>query len=425
MQLLELNQDVLLHILASLDVLSVLDCSQVCWYLHGLSTSKHVWLSLLTDLNQRLLLEMPLSETLAQHTVSGLIAEVKRVVLGPTTWASDSDQQPTIRRQIRLTMDESHYGDPTLLMGDKHLIVKHRRGFEIWNVADGRREWGRDVVSHIDVKPLYHKDELVVALITLANPWHMQPPATIEVLKLDLTTHSARQILSIELPEVFSHTSRPVMSYALLGLYVEWRGRHDENRTNGTKSGILVIDWENGRFVLLPRRFIGKTSLLQNFDLIRGCLIALAETEDGAEVVIYSISWFEPHWNPISSAALHGAALITMSSRMAKIVPIIRQPIPYPVADPLSPNAIMSVYECVVCAESWIVAAYFSLWKPGDVHDLMLPRLEKSSHDSRSRLQNPIHSTRLDFPSKSHSKSTQVDSSRWSRSFLNILRRKI
>jgi hypothetical protein len=153
--------------------------NQVCWYLHGLATSKHVWLSLLTDLNRRLLLDLPLPETLLQNTVPELIAEVKRVVVGPTTWAANSAQLPTIRRQIRLPMHTNapRYGSSTLLMGGRHLVSKHGRRFEIWNVTDGRREWSREEVTYIDAKPAYDDNELVVGLVTLVH--HMRPPVCV------------------------------------------------------------------------------------------------------------------------------------------------------------------------------------------------------------------------------------------------------
>jgi hypothetical protein len=76
---------------------------------------------------------------------------------------------------------------------------------------------------------------------------------TIEVLKLDFNAHSAQQIFSTELPGVFSHASGPVMSDPFLGLYVEGRGRNEDR-----PKGILVIDWQKGRFVLLPGKFIHK-----------------------------------------------------------------------------------------------------------------------------------------------------------------------
>lgn len=95
------------------------------------------------------------------------------------------------------------------------------------------------------------------------------------------------------------------------------------------------------------------------------------EDRDGAQIAIYSIPSFEPHWQPATSSALHAAAAASTATSfpmpIPNIVPILLQTIPYPVVAPLSPNAIMSVYECLLCADSWIVAAYFSLWKPGDV----------------------------------------------------------
>jgi hypothetical protein len=122
---------------------------------------------LLSDLNKRLLMDLPPPETLLQITVPELIAEVKRVVLGPITWAAESQVPPTIRRQINLPMNEPHYGEPTFIMGGRHLISKHGAGFEIWNVADARREWSREGYAYINVKPSYDDNELSVALVAL------------------------------------------------------------------------------------------------------------------------------------------------------------------------------------------------------------------------------------------------------------------
>ncbi|KAJ7511436.1 hypothetical protein B0H11DRAFT_1955089 [Mycena galericulata] len=143
--LLDLNHDVLLHIFQYLDVASVLRSVRVSSACNSLAHSKHVWLALVCDLGSRHLLDLPPRDTLLRFSTTQLIEEVKRAVFGPRTWAVNSPSAPSVRRRIHVPVTgSSPLSQPTLLSGDRHLLVQCGTGCEIWGIAEGRRIWARD-----------------------------------------------------------------------------------------------------------------------------------------------------------------------------------------------------------------------------------------------------------------------------------------
>ncbi|KAJ6540473.1 hypothetical protein B0H19DRAFT_331629 [Mycena capillaripes] len=162
MSLITLDEDIFPRILSLLDVITVVRCRQVCWYMCYLAESKDVWVALVFDLCQRRLLDLPTTtsdtilNTLRDMTTDELIAHVKRVVRGPDSWMPTGPAAPgppnlppsTIHREILIPMDDSILNEaqtmhimPTLLHGGTHLIV--HRGFvcELWDVKRAARIW--------------------------------------------------------------------------------------------------------------------------------------------------------------------------------------------------------------------------------------------------------------------------------------------
>ncbi|KAJ7834344.1 hypothetical protein B0H14DRAFT_3462105 [Mycena olivaceomarginata] len=140
-------------------------CSRPCSACNRLAQSKQVWLALVLDLGCRHLLDLPPREALLRFSAAQLIDEVKRAVFCPRTWAADSSSAPTVRRQMHVTMS-SPPSEPTLLSGDKHLLVQRGTGCEIWDFADGRRIWARDDILHSQVvaQPVHDGTGILITL---------------------------------------------------------------------------------------------------------------------------------------------------------------------------------------------------------------------------------------------------------------------
>jgi hypothetical protein len=146
---------------------SLLKVSSAC---NRLAESKHVWLAIIFDLGSRHLLDLPARATLVRFSTTQLIDEVKRAVFGPRTWAANSSSAPTVRRQIRVAMP-SPPSEPTLLTGDKHLLVQRGTGCEIWDITDGRRLWARDDIlrSQVFARPVHDGTGILITLCTGAG----------------------------------------------------------------------------------------------------------------------------------------------------------------------------------------------------------------------------------------------------------------
>ncbi|KAJ7618084.1 hypothetical protein FB45DRAFT_933279 [Roridomyces roridus] len=143
----DLDEYVLGEILCFCDVRSVLRFSQLNKYSQRIALSKHVWISLVRDLEFRGLRNRDPSLELETCTTQALVDMAKRVALGPLTWSSNSDVPPTLAREIMVHFDESFHPsrDTTvnLLPGGTHLAVFRRSGDTclLFAVATGRCIW--------------------------------------------------------------------------------------------------------------------------------------------------------------------------------------------------------------------------------------------------------------------------------------------
>ncbi|KAJ7192275.1 hypothetical protein GGX14DRAFT_406530 [Mycena pura] len=251
MHLLDLNYDVLLRIFKFLDVASVLDCSL------------HLWLSLVTDLGLRLLLDLPPPDTLSTYSTGQLTAEVKRVVMGPETWAANSRHPPTIHRRIHLPIGKQavqswfNHTPPTLLAGGRSILVYRGLWSEIWNVSGGYREWAGEGVIRIAAKSLPNEDEIMIALDFIHTKNDDPAPRMFEVLKLSLITDCMKEVVSVELPVGFTSMDDPIIDEDFIALRVQWFGLSDSEADSIQCRGIgtLVLNWRERSFYERKFRF--------------------------------------------------------------------------------------------------------------------------------------------------------------------------
>ncbi|KAJ7193061.1 hypothetical protein GGX14DRAFT_479062, partial [Mycena pura] len=354
---LDLNQDVLLRILVYLDVYTVLQCGLVCSYLRSLAHSKHVWLSLLSDLGERLLIDLPISEDLFENSLPDLIAQVKRVVLGPFTWAPDAAQPPSSFRKFHLDMRREEFSPshPTLLLGGRHLIVRQGDMLQMWNVVDGRREfeWAGHDITHFDVNPSYSNSEMVFAIASAQGKYF--PPIKIEVVKFGLDQGSVIQMFASELPNIIhlNHPGGLVLCGKLIGLEVEWI-EHDQ-WGDKTRMAFLVVDWQDAVFFILPGRLLKKS-----MTLLPGHIVAIAHVGSEQEIVVYSLEAFESHWQPLN----HESFMVAINASL-DVAPTLRHTIDYLNTPSSKRETVIAIHECLLHLDSYIV----SLYQSGQYHN--------------------------------------------------------
>jgi hypothetical protein len=109
-------------------------------------------------LSSRRLVDPPLDTNWETLSTQALKDEVKRAILGPSTWSVASPAPPTVYRSITVSLDDVRAnGDlsPILLPGGRHIFVhiveQGVRGVECRDVFSGRRLWswvcpGRNVL---------------------------------------------------------------------------------------------------------------------------------------------------------------------------------------------------------------------------------------------------------------------------------------
>ncbi|KAJ7626699.1 hypothetical protein B0H17DRAFT_1218589 [Mycena rosella] len=357
---LHFNYDVLLHIFAYLNVVSVLRAARASCACNRLAQSKHVWLAIVSDLGCRHLLDPPLRDTLLRFSTPQLVDEVKRAVFRPRTWAADSSSPPTVRRQIHVSTSgpgSPPPSEPTLLSGDKHLLIKRGTGCEIWDIAEGRRIWARDGIlcSEVVAQPVHGGAELLIVLCT---------------------GHS--QILTFNPRAPDLQTPRPGFSPRL----EDQRGK--ANAANPTPSdfgdcykGVLLVTWREPKFVLLHCA----VRLVHN-KILCGYLLTLTRACARPDVVLYLSGSFDPHWQPLASPALARAAHAPL-----RVEPIILQQVEYPVLPGLR-TSLMSVHDCPLQRGSYVMST----------HTASISQLLADSEESRRPA---VHRYRLTLPTSS------------------------
>ncbi|KAF8056948.1 hypothetical protein FPV67DRAFT_632665 [Lyophyllum atratum] len=144
-----LVEDILLKILCSCDIATVLTCSLASRTLYSLSTSKHVWLALLSDLHRRGFIDLLPKQRLEDLSTHELLSLAKRTVrAGPKTWSMLDGRPAVVAREIILKPN-IRIGDgiltwenePQLLPGGKFILFQHLGNFECRSTADDRLIW--------------------------------------------------------------------------------------------------------------------------------------------------------------------------------------------------------------------------------------------------------------------------------------------
>ncbi|KAJ7618037.1 hypothetical protein FB45DRAFT_1007662 [Roridomyces roridus] len=284
-QLTHLNEDVLGEILSYCDIYHILLFSRVNRVCRRIALSKHLWISLLRDLEFRALLDLGPKEQLEAYETPELIDMVKRVSLGPRTWSPTSSTPPTIRREVVLHFDVPH-GPGTgihLLPGGKYVVFWKSRGvFALWGIASQRCIWTHPALWwfwSIDVPDGGH-----VAVVGLGSEVFGQQAGDLEVNEVDLRTGDSRVRFRARIPCRFGTAGQMNILGDIFTVALSTK----------TSREILIVNWRANTCVRLK---FPLTSLICS-SLVQGHLIVAyrdSYIHNGVVSGVYPLASF--HWN--------------------------------------------------------------------------------------------------------------------------------
>ncbi|KAJ6548639.1 hypothetical protein B0H19DRAFT_1161502 [Mycena capillaripes] len=133
-----LNEDVLLVVLAKCDVYTVLSASRLNKLIRTLALSKYVWVALVADLIATCLIDAFSDPDYTEYSAPKLLAMVKRLVCGPR-WGT-----PALHRKLSVESPDirPRSGYAKLLPGGRFFTFESYNGrYECWSLASRRCVW--------------------------------------------------------------------------------------------------------------------------------------------------------------------------------------------------------------------------------------------------------------------------------------------
>ncbi|KAJ7617944.1 hypothetical protein FB45DRAFT_1063483 [Roridomyces roridus] len=296
-----LDEHVLGEILCFCDIHCVLRFSQVNKYYHHVAFWKHVWISLVRDLEFRGLRDRDPDLELQACTTESLVDMAKRVALGPRTWSPASAVPPTLSREVEVKLGESfEVTDPTLvhlLPGGRHLAVLHiLGGFSLWSVATGGCIWTYEAQGLVffDVDLRHGGDVAVFALSSgsiQGYAWsHLlfSHYRYIEVFKVDLSTGHLFMALRFNLLWRRGHSQKTTLSGDFLLPAC----------LSKSIDTVQVVNWRANTCirVQLP-------TIIINAEIVGDHLLVIHGTHDSLLLDVYSLDSFDDWHSDLSSDA--------------------------------------------------------------------------------------------------------------------------
>ncbi|KAJ7264225.1 hypothetical protein C8J57DRAFT_1512298 [Mycena rebaudengoi] len=140
MSLQDIGEDTLLKMLAFCNIYTVLRVSIANKFFHRVALTKQLWLNLMQDLVSRGLLDIPFRETLDVYSTAEIIAEIRRIICGPATWAPTSSCAPAVHQQLKFptNVDPGSSFDLRLFPGGTHALLITRKDVRLYEVRTGR-----------------------------------------------------------------------------------------------------------------------------------------------------------------------------------------------------------------------------------------------------------------------------------------------
>ncbi|KAJ7030599.1 hypothetical protein C8F04DRAFT_1113017 [Mycena alexandri] len=322
---LDLTEDVILLILADYcDVKSVVRISETSKYLHTLAFLHDVWLSLVTKLVQRHIIDVRRgNENLQELSTDQLIAEVKRTLHGPETYNSPPNQsvlQKTVKRfknlakklvpgpTVALLPSSSQIFVPEaqrivirphieagplswerrvmLLPGGEYVLFQTSGRLECWRISQNTLIWThicamRDASVRHFAADLIEDDRVVI--LTCQNTWD-EPQHFIEITILDLKSGNSNLVLVSRAPVFYFNGCAVCGNIAAVDLTRE----------------VLIIDWSTHSHVVVKHSRSGPPFSYQMV-LIPHYIILPRRSYLGEHLTVCPIAAFEALWVPVDS----------------------------------------------------------------------------------------------------------------------------
>ncbi|KAJ6556133.1 hypothetical protein B0H19DRAFT_1262234 [Mycena capillaripes] len=238
----DLDEDVLAGILAYCDVYAVVSFSRVVnKFFRAAALSIGLWQSLLRDLSA--FHHIPDLHHIGEYTTAQLVAQVKRLICGPATWADQSTLPPTVSSSKTFPVG----GDARLLPGARYFAVFRGSDIQCWDVTTGSCVWVHFLSNcsagtswAVDMHNDGHTAVFLFILILL-----YKKQQELSIVQVDLATGTSEEVFRLELHSCIRLCRSDIctLSGNLLGISVYGlQGR--------MKTRVLVIDWRKGAFVI-------------------------------------------------------------------------------------------------------------------------------------------------------------------------------
>ncbi|KAF7349051.1 hypothetical protein MVEN_01426800 [Mycena venus] len=278
-----LDEDIIPQILVFCDVQSVLRIGQTNRLMHALASRKDIWLAVIQDLSCRGLIDFLPPEMLRKATVTDLLAEVKRAVMGPKTWSPTSSVPPTIARQRSVPLNESsrRFGAFKILPGGEYVALKDNSGLEIWAITPPKRIWTWHSTSERFQYAVELRDGGKTASLLICSSEPALQLEHVEIIEVDLTTG--------DWCLVFPHGKFFVLTLSLF---------------DSEQVAFLLVNWSTEEYVAFKFRVVS-ASLFRDISrlvlLPKHVVVTYTSPSPPTNMVlaVYSMDSFSSSWLPI------------------------------------------------------------------------------------------------------------------------------
>ncbi|KAJ7638152.1 hypothetical protein B0H17DRAFT_1277646 [Mycena rosella] len=287
-----LDPDVLLQIFALLDVFTIVSLSRV--------SAKQLWLLVVREIFSRGLIDPPGNAILEALSTAELVAEVKRVVVGPRTWASTSSDPPTLRRRREFSIDPHLQSLNCHFLEDGRDIVFYQDtssgplpgGVECFDVYTGRRVWNSGTAAaspghSIELATFdfcrSRSKAVIAVVITVMNTRR----GDIVILEADFETGGSRELLRFAITVAF--LPRVQVSDDFFGFQMSG-GR------------FMLINWRTAKFILFNPPYEASSFAWVPGHIIFGCPKSQSVSLD--PIRIHSLASLDHLWRPVSEYSL-------------------------------------------------------------------------------------------------------------------------
>ncbi|KAF7344128.1 hypothetical protein MVEN_01702800 [Mycena venus] len=204
-----LDADVLSHIFALTDVYTILSLSQVNKYFHEISSTKHLWISVVRGLSLRRLIDAPPDEVLETLSKDALVDEVRRAVNGPST--------PLQTLQLFLVKPSSHCNANTGMLNSSQ--AEHISSFLslVWS-------WERPGLQAREAKFDFRagESEGIVSLVVSTRSAVHGTSYKILVLGVNLTTGDSHDLFHLPTDAAFPSDMQMSGEFLAFRAAVDW-----------------------------------------------------------------------------------------------------------------------------------------------------------------------------------------------------------